>query len=153
MNVGRLGHRRARISGERQQPRAHALDHRQYGHDFGRFAGIRDGDQQVLARDHAQVPVAGLGRVHEKGGRTGAGQGCRDLVADMPRLAHACDDDASGRRHAQVAGGHEIVVQPAFEGVHGARLDVQNVGGQREQLIVCQTVRQWTLRPVAMSPF
>ncbi|MNP25853.1 hypothetical protein D3C76_1186780 [compost metagenome] len=33
--------------------------------------------------------MAGFSRVHEKRRRTGAGQGGGDLVADVPRLAHA----------------------------------------------------------------
>jgi hypothetical protein len=44
---------------------------------------------------HAQVAVAGLGRVHEERRRAGAGQRGGDLAAHVAALAHAHDDHAA----------------------------------------------------------
>ena len=46
-----------------------------------------------VARDHAEVAVAGLGRMDELRRRAGRGQGRGDLARDMAALAHAGDDD------------------------------------------------------------
>jgi hypothetical protein len=66
------------------------------------------GQHHVAARDHAEVAVAGLGRMHEERRRAGAGQRRRDLVRDMAGLAHAGDHDptrcsrGSARRRARM---------------------------------------------------
>ena len=63
----------------------------------------------------------------------------------MPGLPHSSDDHAPRGCHAELAGGNELIVEAGFEGVHGARFNIENVGRQRKQLVLCQRVRQ--LRP------
>ena len=70
---------------------------RQQREDLGRLTGIRQRHHDILARDHADIAVAGLGRMQEERRRTGAGQRRRDLSADMAGLAHA------GHHHATAA--------------------------------------------------
>jgi hypothetical protein len=53
----------------------------------------------------------------------------------MPGLAHARHDDPARRVHAKLAGGNEVVAQAGLERVYGARLDIQNVCGEREQFV------------------
>src|SRR5499427_6703674 len=56
-----------------------------------------NGDDRVIAHDHAEVAVARLARVHEESGCAGGGEGRRHLLADVPALADAGDDhSASG---------------------------------------------------------
>ena len=49
----------------------------------------------IAARHHAQVAMAGLGRMQEEGRRAGAGQRGGDLAADMAGLAQAGDHHAA----------------------------------------------------------
>ncbi|MNG09003.1 hypothetical protein D3C84_923980 [compost metagenome] len=65
--------------------------------------------------------MAGLGGVNEKGRGASTGQGRGDLVADMPRFAHADHDDTAFAGQNHFAGAHEIRVdtgQQAFYGFH-----------------------------------
>ncbi len=64
--------------------------------------------------------------------RASRGERCGDLVAYMPGLTHARHDDASGRVQTKLAGGHKVVAQTGLECVDGARLDIENIGGERE---------------------
>ena len=65
--------------------------------DLGRFAGIGDDDDHIALGHHAQIAVAGLGRVNELRGRAGAGEGRGDLASDMARFAHAGHDHPAAR--------------------------------------------------------
>ena len=65
--------------------------------ELDRLAGPGDGEDHVLARDHAEIAVARLGRMHEEGRRAGRGEGGGDLLADVAALADAGDDDAAAR--------------------------------------------------------
>ena len=71
--------------------------------------------------------------MHEEGRRPGARQGCGDLVADVPGLAHAGDDDAAGRLETERACGDEGVVEPHAQGFHGPRFDLQDLAGEVQQ--------------------
>src|SRR5260370_52078 len=77
--------------------RAAALEGTEDSKHFIGLAGRRNGDEEVVGRDHAEVAVAGLARMHEKRRRPGRGQGRGDLAADMAALAHA------GHHHAAFA--------------------------------------------------
>ena len=46
-------------------------------------------------RDHAEIAMIGLGRMHEEGRRSGGRQRRRDLGADMAAFADAGHDDAA----------------------------------------------------------
>ena len=75
------------------------------GDQIGQFrclARVRDGDNRVVAGDHAQIAVAGLGGVDELRGRAGAGQRRCDLFGDMAGLADAGDNHAPACRNQQV---------------------------------------------------
>ncbi|MDT4854769.1 hypothetical protein FQZ97_890880 [compost metagenome] len=79
-----LGQGGVRIAGEADQGEAQALDQWQQGDDFGGRARVGQGQDHILAGDHAHVAMAGFRRVNEEGGGAGAGQGGCDLLADMP---------------------------------------------------------------------
>ena len=71
-----------------------------------KFAGItriRQGDDRVVAGDHAQVTMAGFAGVYEIGGGPGRCQGRCDLAGDMTAFPHAGHDDPSldGRQDIQ----------------------------------------------------
>jgi hypothetical protein len=51
---------------------------------LGLLAGPRQGHDDVIGGDHAEVAVAGFGGVHEKGGGAGGGEGGGDLARHMP---------------------------------------------------------------------
>ena len=60
----------------------------------------------------------------------------------MAGLAHAGYDDAARRIDAEFAGGDKVVAESVLQGVDGAGLDVEHVGGQSQQLVICQRFRQ-----------
>ena len=63
--------------------------------ELDRLARPGQRHDDVVRRDHAEVAVARLARMHEIGGRAGRGEGRGDLAADMAGLAHAGDDQAA----------------------------------------------------------
>ena len=60
---------------------------------FRRLARVGQHQHHVRLRDHAQIAMAGLGRMDELRRRPGRGQRRRDLAPDMAGFAHARDDD------------------------------------------------------------
>jgi hypothetical protein len=123
-----------RVAGHADQLGAAPLDQ---GHDAGDFralAGVGQGDHHVLAGDHAQVAMAGLGRVHEKRRGAGAGQGGGDLAADVTGFAHA------GNHHPTLAGQEDVhrveegVVDAADQAGDGRRLDFQGAARHGQDL-------------------
>ena len=103
-DIGGLGERAVRPAGDRHQRNAHALGIGDDVAEFGRAAGIGEGNQPVILGDHAEIAVACLGRMDEQGRRSGGGEGGGDLAGDMAALAHAGDDHPAVDRHQQVEG-------------------------------------------------
>ena len=124
-----------RIAGHRDQPCIHALEDGQDRQEFRRLAGIGDGEHDVAARDHAEIAMARLGRVQEKGGRAGARKGRRDLAADVAGLAHAGNDHAAGACEQHPAGLLEIGAQAFHERSDGAGLDPERFAPHLDQAL------------------
>ena len=94
----------ARVAGDRDEPRAEARGSSRAGAAASvGLAAVRQRDHDVVALDHAEIAVDGLGRVQEERRRAGARQRRRDLAADDARLAHAGDDDASAAVRSSIA--------------------------------------------------
>ena len=72
--------------------------------------------------------------MHEEARRAGRRQGGRDLVADMPGLAHAGDNDAALAGLHQFAGTREARIQPGTQGGQRIALDVECASSQRLKL-------------------
>ncbi len=136
MDVGLAGKRRIRFARNRDQPRAHALDQRQDRDDLVGFARVRDCKQRVLFGDHAEVAVACLRRMHEKGRRARARQCRGDFRRNMARLSHSGDDDPTRSREAQPASLGKAPVESRPEPGDRAGLDVQYASGQLDQIFV-----------------
>ena len=90
----------------------------------------------VVARDHADVAVARLGRMQEERRRAGARERGGDLVADVAGLAHAGHDDAdpvqscSSRQAATNAASSR-----SCERGDGRDLGFQDAPSARQQLV------------------
>ena len=136
MDVGVLGQRRFGIPRQGDEDGAHALDLRHDGHQLVGATGVGQCDEHVLRRDHAQIAVTGLGRVHEEGRRAGGGQRGGDLAGDVPGLAHAADDDAPLAGQHLATGTAETLVQRIAQVLHGIGLDGQHLAGAVEQGVV-----------------
>ena len=72
------------IAGESDQSRALTLDQRHDGEEFSALAGIRQGDKNVVARHHAQIAMAGLGRMDKIRRCSSARHGRGDFARNMP---------------------------------------------------------------------
>jgi hypothetical protein len=132
---GRLAERRLRTARHRDQRDAETLDDRQYGHELGGLAGVGDADDDVVGRQHADVAVAGLGRMQEKCGRAGARERRGDLVTDVPRLAHAGHGNSAGAVVQQAAGLDERRAEPVLQGRDGGDFGLQHASPARQQLV------------------
>ena len=79
------------------------------------LARPRQCHDEIVGRDHAEVAVARLARVHEEGGRTGRGEGRRHLAADVAGLAHPGDDQPALGAADQIDRGHERAAEPVAD--------------------------------------
>ena len=86
----------------------------------------------VVLRDHAEVAVARLARVHEVGGGAGGGEGRGDLAPDMAGFAHAGDDQPALGRRDQFHRGDERLREPAVDR-RDQRRDAAGLGFERAQ--------------------
>ena len=93
VNVGVAGERRLRITRHGNELGSLALDRRNNGEEFARFARIGNAEYHVVGRDHAEVAVRGFSRVHEKGRRPGRGECGGELAADVSGFADAGNDE------------------------------------------------------------
>ena len=84
---------------------------RQDGDEFVGFAGVRQGDEHVVGGDHAEVAVAGFGRMHEEAGRAGARERGRELAGDMPGFADARYHHAALASEQEFDRAGEVVVE------------------------------------------
>ena len=83
---------------------------------------IREGDEDVIARDHAEIAMARFCRMHEIGRRAGAGECRSDLARDVPGLADAADDDAAMAVQDESECREEGAVDAVDQGGDGIRL-------------------------------
>jgi hypothetical protein len=90
-------------------------------------------DQHVVAGDHAEVAMAGLGRMDEVGRGAGAGQGRGDLAPDMAGLAHAADDDAPAAIEDQPSACRNSSPMRSASASDRIGLDAQNLPGKIER--------------------
>jgi hypothetical protein len=116
----------------------HALEDGQQGDELGRLAGIRQRKDDVGARDHTDVAMAGLGSVQEEGGCSRACERRCNLVADVARLAHAGDDHAAAAGIYQPAGLDESLVDVSGERRDGCGFDGKDVSGAADRLRAVQ---------------
>ncbi len=119
VDVCGLGQHRVRVAGQADHLDAKTFDQRQQGYDFIGRAGVGQGENNVVARDHAHVAMAGFGRMHEKRGGPGACQCGGNLVADMPGLAHADHDDPALAGQNHLARAHKIAVEAFKQALYG----------------------------------
>ena len=125
--VGLARKARVAVAGEGDELGAHALDDRQDQQDFVGLAGVRQRQYHVGGRDHAEVAVRGLARMHEERRRAGGGERGGDLVADVTGFAHAGDDHAPGAGEDDLAGARELRVHALGERGQRVRLDLDDV--------------------------
>ena len=64
--------------------------------------------------------------MHEERRSAGAGEGGRNLAADVPGLAHAQHHHSPLTGQQALCGAHEGLIYALDEGRHGARLDVED---------------------------
>jgi hypothetical protein len=138
VSTRRLRQRRARVAAHRDHGHGQARQVRQQRQQFGRVAGVGDGQQHVAAHHHAHIPVAGFGRMQEEGAGAGAGERGGDLGTDVPGLAKAAHHDAAGgrcfgRSQAQRAGPGEGGIEPCRQRRERLGLDLQRAPARGDQ--------------------
>ncbi len=119
-------------AGHADERGAQALDLRHDAGEFFGLAGVGQGEEHIVARHHAEVAMAGLGRVHEISRRAGGGEGRRDFSAHMPRLAHARHHHAAGTlqdalHRLRKCARQRRRGQALTKGKQGAGFDIQGV--------------------------
>ena len=81
----------------------------QHFNHLNRFAAGGEGNNGVLRIDHTQITMSGFRWMNKKCGCAGLGQGRREFVRDVARLANAGCDDLPGAGKQQVDGFFEVV--------------------------------------------
>jgi hypothetical protein len=107
-------------------------DRRQDPQHFLGLAAGTQGEDDVAVGHHAEVAVQRIQGIEHHRGRTGAGKGGGDFVADMPRFPDTEDDDLAARLDAgldQVDRLGEIFVQALAQPFELENLDIENPFG------------------------
>ena len=133
MDIGFAGERRACHAGHRDQPRALALDQWHDAQQFLGLAGIRQRQQHVVARNHAEITMAGFRGMHKVRRRSRARHGGRDLARHVAGLAHAADDHPPVTAEYEFDGGCEFAVDPANQRADRSRFDAQRLATERQR--------------------
>ncbi len=133
MHAGGARQVRLRIAGDRDDGHAEPRQVRNQQQHFGGFAGIGDGQQHVVARDHADVAMAGFGGVHEERRSAGGGERGGDLAGDVSGLAHAADDDPAAAFEADGAGARETAIEPRHQRRDRAAFDLESPASGGDQ--------------------
>ena len=121
------------IAGQGDERYPEPLDGGHDGQDLVRLAGVRERDDRILARDHAEVAVARLAGMNEERGGSGARQGRGHLVPHVPGLAHSGHDDPARAREDDLAGAHEVFVDPGQQPAEGVDLRSDDLGSEPEE--------------------
>ena len=100
--------------------------------ELGRFSRPRQSHDHVVGRDHSEIAVAGFAGMNEKGGRAGRGKGRRNFARDVPRFAHAGDDQPSPCARYQLDRRDKIGAEPIADG-RGERANAAGFRFQRAE--------------------
>ena len=133
--------------GHRDQLHAETLAVVDHVPQLRRLAGPGEGQHHVAGGDHAEVAVAGLGRMHEEGRGAGGGQRRGHLAGDVAALAHAGDhhpaprrQDRLHRRRRRRAQRWSAAPRPGRSARRSRPVTVRTAGGQASGSSVCGRV-------------
>ena len=132
--IGVLGQGGLEVARHGGHAHALAFEHGQQVGDFMALAAIGQGQHQIAATHHAQVAMAGLGRMHKKSGCAGRGQRGGNLVPHMAAFAHAHDDDPPAQRQNGLHHRDEVFVQALGQCVQRGNFNVQSSAGRGQRL-------------------
>ena len=125
------------------KPTCSALDDRQQRDQFGGLAGVRQCQQHIRRRDHADVAMTGLRGMQKKRRGSGACKRRRDLVADMAGLAHAGDDNPAVARINKPASRDEVLADVILQRRNCRRLDREHFAGAGDHIGGVQFGSSW----------
>ncbi len=131
-DIGGLGQRRGGLGGDRDHADPEALGIGNEVFHLRLLAGPRQGHDDIVGRDHAEIAMAGLCGMDEESWCSRRGEGRGDLAADMAGLAEACDDQAAPSLEDQVGGGNESRAEIGLQR-GGQRGDAAGFGLQRTE--------------------
>ena len=126
-DVGVFRQGRFNVAGHRNQRHAQAFEHGQDRHQLFGLAAVGDGQHQVDWLDHAQVAMAGLGRVDKQGRRAGGRQRGGGFAPDVAAFAHAHDHHAAAHAEHHPYRLRELGTHALFEPQHGGGFDVEGL--------------------------
>ena len=129
-NVGVMGQGGVQAACDGNQGNAQALEHRQNGGQFIALAAVGQGQHQVLGLHHAQIAMAGLGRMHEQRRGSGGSQRGRHLAANVAAFAHAHHHHPALHRQHALHRMHKTFRQALPDLLHRRGFDVQRFSGQ-----------------------
>lgn len=89
MDIGGFSHGAFGVAGHADQEHLQTFQYRDQRQNLMGFAGVGNGDHDIVRGNHAQIAVAGLARMNEEGRRAGTGEGGGHFAADMAGFPHA----------------------------------------------------------------
>ena len=134
-NIGGLRQRALLVAGDGDDGGCHLPERRQQFDDFLRFAAQRQGEDDIVLMDHAEIAVNGAGGVDEVGAGAGGVERAGDFLADVSRLAGAGDADASGAMVEQLDRLQKRLVEPIRDGQQRGRFAAHDLPSVIEAII------------------
>ena len=125
-DVAGFGESGFEIAGQSDERNFEALERFEEMNDFFGLAAVRDGDERVAAREHAEVAVERFGGMKKERWSAGAGERCRNFSRDEAGLAHAGENDAAFAGEEEVDGFFEGGVEARENVLNGLRFDFKN---------------------------
>jgi len=133
-DTGRATERAPRTAGDRHEVDAAGAHVRQQPDDLLRLPRLRQREHEVIAAQHAEIAMHGLGRMEEVARRAGGGERGRNLAGHDPRLADAGDDDAAGAGFDEPHRPDEAGVESGGRLEHGLGLGPENLPAVRQHV-------------------
>ena len=119
------------VAGHADQRNAEALCIGDDVAQFCRLAAIGKHQERVVARERAEIAVAGFTGVDELCRRSGGRQGRGNFASDMPAFAHAAHDNTALHAIEDVHRAAEVAVERAFHVANGIDGVIEDALGRR----------------------
>ena len=128
-HVGLCGQRALACAGQPDNGRRQLAERAQQADDLLAFAAVRQGQDDIVGMDHAQIAVDGAGGVQDVGTGARRVERAGDLLADVGRFAGAGDRDPAGAVPQQLHRLKERAVETIRHLVKGRRFRTDHLLG------------------------
>ena len=130
-----FGQRRMHATRDGNERHAEPAKHRQDRRELPALATVGNGQHQIKAGDHAQIAMAGFGRMHKQGRCACGSQRGGNLAADMSAFSHPHDDHAAPACQHQPNRLGKLGADTASQAQHGGGFYFKGLAGKAQDLL------------------